>query len=459
MKKERPTMSAKPVAAGWTAALAGLVLAVTVAAWRQPPMAGLSLGKAAVVAALWIAATVLAGTLGLGLAESLVERRPAWPAARHGVGAAAVWVLIPPMLLCWQRGSGWALCVGACTGVALALCLRGMLPRSQESDTVEEFFEPGPHFADLPPPDSGRPQALAVAVCAELAVVLFSRQELFWATVLMATGSFLFVWKRPWSLRAKPDERIGRPAGRAAIATTLAMMILIPLLLRFGRGHGGMVQAAQAASRSREEADRDSGNKVNANDAYRGIVLFTVTNKARKLPPPPIRRDLLHAGVARPLIIPFDGSYWYFQAPRMGPGLHPHLAHGDPVAAAIYSTGWIPLAMQAHQTLAQPVTLASCGAMVLTVRNGDNRRGRIDAGVLLTDSTAPGRPTMDLGAKPIVSTEAENFSIKVSPVHEDLRFAIPASRSIRKFDEITVFFFPEMQRSTLGHRWGLSNLN
>jgi hypothetical protein len=435
------------------AGLSGLVMAAAVAVWMRPPQAGLSFGKAVVLAAVWAIATVLAGTLGLGVAESVAEGRPAWPAARNVVGAAAAWVLIPPILLCWQRGSGWAVGLGACSAAALAVCIRGMI--ATENAEAHEPMEPGPRFADLPAPDSGRPQALAVAVCVELAVVLLSRQELFWATALMGIGSFLFVWKRLWSMRVKPDERMARPAGRAVVATALAMLILIPLLLRFGRGHGGMVETAQAASRSRADADRENGNKGDANDAYRGIVLFTVTNKEKELPPLPLRRDLLRAGVARRLIIPFDGAYWYFQAPRMGPGLHPHLAHGDPVAASIFSTGWIPLAMQAHQTLAQPVELGCCGEMQVTVRNGDNRRGRIDVGVLLTDSTVAGRPTMDLGIKPIVSTEAENFSIKVNPVHEDLTFAVPARRGIRKFDEITVFFFPDGERSTLGARVGI----
>ncbi len=89
------------------------------------------------------------------------------------------------------------------------------------------------------------------------------------------------------------------------------------------------------------------------------------------------------------MVIPFDGSYWYFQAPQHGPGLHPHLAHGDPVAMNIYSTGWVPLAMQAHQTLAQPIPLHGGEGFELTVRNGDNRPGRIDVGVLLTDSRSP----------------------------------------------------------------------
>ena len=177
--------------------------------------------------------------------------------------------------------------------------------------------------------------------------------------------------------------------------------------------------------------------------------------KEKELPPVPLERDPLRTGKAKPLVIPFDGAYWYFQAPQRDPGLHPHLAHGDPVAVNIYSTGWVPLAMQAHQTLERPVELASCGALRVTVRNGDNRRGSVDLGVLLTDSTLPGKPTVYLGMKPIVSTEEGHFTLKVNPVDEDVQFAIPAHAGMRKFDEITVYFFPAEQRSTLGARVGI----
>jgi hypothetical protein len=111
--------------------------------------------------------------------------------------------------------------------------------------------------------------------------------------------------------------------------------------------------------------------------------------------------------------------------------------------------------MEAHQTLAQPVDLRSVGAMEVTVRNGDNRRGRIDMGVLLTDSTTPGKPSMYLGTGPIVSTEADHFTFKANPVSEEVRFAIPERRGIRKFDEVTVLFFPEGERATLGARVGI----
>jgi hypothetical protein len=288
-------------------------------------------------------------------------------------------------------------------------------------------------------------------VCVEAAAVFLSRHNLFLATVLLAAGSFLLVWKRLASLNAQPRDGVARPAARAAVAAMLAMFILVPLLLaRFVQMNGGVETTAQAASTPRADAA-----KSDPNDAYQGIILFTVQQKEKELLPPPMRRDPLRTGVAKQLIIPFNGAYWYFQAPKRGPGTHAHLAHGDPVAVSIYSNSWIPLAMQAHQTLSQPVELSGRGEMRATIRNGDNRPGRIDMGVLLTDSTLPGKPSIYLGIKPIVSTETDHFSFKASPLDEELQFAIPLHPGIRKFDEITVFFFPAEERSTVGARVGI----
>jgi hypothetical protein len=441
-------------ATAWAPSLAGLAMAMVVAVWMQPPpMAKLPFGKAMLAAAAWTTVTVMAGTLGLGFAESLMEKRPVWPAARDLLAAAAAWVLIPPVLLFWMHGSAWALGMGACAAAAMAVCVRGMIPAERVGGLPAWEMEEAPGlFAGLPPPDSGWPQAFAIAVCVEAAIVLANRDEVFWATVLMAVGAFLLVWKLFSSLNARPRGGTGRPALRAATAAVLAMLIVVPLLLaRFGRTMGAGVEAtAEAASRPRTDAE-----KADPNDAYQGIILFTVKDKETELPPVPLERDVLRAGRAKPLVIRFDGSYWYFQAPRRGPGMHPHLAHGDPVAASIYSTGWVPLAMQAHQTLTQPIALGSCGAMEVTLRNGDNRPGRIDMGVVLTDSTVAGKPSMYLGTEPIVSTEGEHFSFKGNPVEEELRFAIPARGGVRKFDEITVFFFPGTERLTLGARVGI----
>jgi hypothetical protein len=428
--------------------LSGLLAAIVAAVAMRAPMRGLPFPKAAMAAAIWVTATVLAGAAGLGIAASLIERRRSYPRMSFAAGAAATWVLLPPLLLIWWHGSGWAAAMSAVAGAAMAACLWGVAPKPEPDDGREPWAE-GPRFADLPAPDSGLPRAFAIAVCVELAVVLANRGDVFLATALMGLAGFLLVWKRLASLDAKPREEGARPAARMSAAAVVAMLILIPLLLaRFVRENGAVETRAQAATRA--DAARGDGA-----DAFQGIVLFTVPDKTKELPPVPMERDLLRTGMKKPLVIRFDGSYWYFQAPQHDPGLHPHLAHGDPVVVSIYSTGWVPLAMQAHQTLAEPVDLRSVGAMQVTVRNGDNRRGRIDMGVLLTDSRTPGKPSMYLEAEPIVSTETDRFAFKAHPVSEEVRFALPERRGIRKFDEVTVLFYPETERATLGARVGI----
>jgi hypothetical protein len=370
------------------------------------------------------------------------------------VGAAVTWALIPPMLLLWWRGSGWAAVLGAIAGATMAAC-QWRTRKTEDADEAGRWTE-GPQFADLPAPDSGQSRAFAIAVCVELAAVLAAREEVFLAMGLMGVAGFLFVWKRWTSLDAKVREGMAGPAVRASSAAVVAMLILIPMLLaRFARMSSGVETTAHAAARTDEEKRGADASP----DGYRGIVLFTVKDKSKELPPVPIERDLLRTGRAKPLVIRFDGSYWYFQMPQHGPGLHPHVAQGDPVAVSIYSTGWVPLAMQAHQTLAEPVDLRSVGAMQVTVRNGDNRRGGIDMGVLLTDSTLPGKPSLSLGTEPIASTQADHFAFKAHPVSEEVQFAIPERRAIRKFDEITVLFFPNAERLTLGARVGIEEFS
>jgi hypothetical protein len=434
----------------WAVYLSGLG-AATLAAAGTRPLSVRHPGSAIVGAAAWLVTTFLAGGAGLGLGESLVERGPAFPSLAFAAGAATTWALIPPLVLFWMHGSGWAAVTSGLGGAAMAACLWGHTLKPENPDAWEPRRE-GPVFADLPAPDSGRARAFAIAVCVEFAVVLASRGEIVLATALMGVAGFLFVWKRLTSLNAETRDDLDRSAARASAAAVIAMLILIPLLLARFAQVNGVETRAQAATRT--DTEKRNGADTSP-DGYRGIVLFTVKDKSKDLPPVPVERDLLRAGKSKPLVIPFDGSYWYFQTTQHGPGLHPHLTHGDPVAASIYSTGWVPLAMQAHQTLTQPVDLRAVGDMTATIRNGDNRRGRIDMGILLTDSTAPGKPSMYLGTQPVVSTEPEHFNLKATPVSEDVRFAIPDRRSIRKFDEVTVFFFPNGQRETVGARVGI----
>jgi hypothetical protein len=71
-------------------------------------------------------------------------------------------------------------------------------------------------------------------------------------------------------------------------------------------------------------------------------------------------------------------------------------------------------------------------------------------GVLLTDSTSLGKPTLYLDQQPVPSTEPGHFALKSSPIPEVLHFPIPSNAKLQQFDEITVIFFPDSERPYSG---------
>jgi hypothetical protein len=202
-----------------------------------------------------------------------------------------------------------------------------------------------------------------------------------------------------------------------------------------------------AASRN-AGADEGTGKArspvaANAEKGYESIILWPVPEKKQIVAPIPAPSNLLEPGSKKPLVIRFDGPYWYYQPPEKAPSKEAHQAQGSPLAIDIQAENFISLTMEAHQALGNAIPLGRCREIEVEVLNRDNRRGLVSVGVLLTDSKAQGRPTIYLGQQPVVSSEAEHFAVKTSPVSEVLRFVVPESGKVRRFDEINVMFFPD----------------
>jgi hypothetical protein len=106
--------------------------------------------------------------------------------------------------------------------------------------------------------------------------------------------------------------------------------------------------------------------------------------------------------------------------------------------------------MEAHQSLGTPIPLARCREIQVEVLNRDNHPGTVNLGVLITDTSGTGKPQVYLGQQPLQSTEPGQFRVKTDPVLETLHFSIPSPAKLRKFDQITVLFFPDTGNDTLG---------
>ncbi|MGB7169360.1 MAG: hypothetical protein WBD32_10185, partial [Acidobacteriaceae bacterium] len=232
-------------AAHWGGIAAGLMAAVIVAWWTRPELRprNISLAFAATSGALWLMATVIAGTLGMALAGGFTWARGERRLLRVGMNAAAVWVLIPPLLLLCFEASPKLLAMVAGMAAGLAVCLWAVAPReSEHGDEIESMelggFGVGPHFAELPPSRSGAKQSALIAVCLEVAFVLLLRDDPFWGAVWLAVGFLLLTWKVLASL-TRPEKRAADPGTRLSAAALAALAVVALLVMRPAQGTAG----------------------------------------------------------------------------------------------------------------------------------------------------------------------------------------------------------------------------
>jgi hypothetical protein len=191
---------------------------------------------------------------------------------------------------------------------------------------------------------------------------------------------------------------------------------------------------------------------------YSGVILtLPVKPHPRIEPPTPSNRTNFSIALPKPVIIPFDGAYWYFKHPDTRPRADARIQNGDPIKANVRSTDHRRLAMEAHQTLPNSISGDCCHAIRIDLLNGDDRPGLIEIELLLRDtSTKPGSSLL-LGSMPIPSSQLQHISLNRQPFPESLRFQMPATARGTRFDEITVVIKPSSERAFAGSKIAIQN--
>jgi hypothetical protein len=191
---------------------------------------------------------------------------------------------------------------------------------------------------------------------------------------------------------------------------------------------------------------------------YSGVILtLPVKPHPHIVPPTASDETNFSSALAKPVIIPFDGVYWYFKQPDTRPATDAHIQQGDPIKANIRSTDYRALAMEAHQTLLTPISGDCCRAMRVDLLNGDDRPGPIRIEVLLRDTSGRSGSPLLLGSITIPSSQLQHIALNRPPVPESLRFQMPAKAHGRRFDEITVVIKPSSDRALAGSKIAIQN--
>jgi hypothetical protein len=419
---------------------------------RLPESHAPSIGSLLIRAACYVAVGVVGGVAGTWLywrspASPLRDSAPL-PFTLFALVCAAGWVWVPAMAILSEQISPVTALVAMVGAFVLATGLRGatyyvFAPAQEVAAPIG--MDEGDLFAEslYRPPLEVHGYVIAVSLYAAGAALV--THSPYSAAVLLALSAAMFAWKRTVPLRrlAGDSREVRRAAIRLACVVLPAVLVTAWALLdgvahRNERGQGSAVHAA-SRNCAAEQGNRKPGRNVSANpvNGYESIILWPVPEKKQIAAPIPASLDLLAPGSKKPLVIRFDGPYWYFQPPEKAPGKEAHEAQGSPLAINVQSENFISLTMEAHQSLRSSIPLARCREIELEVLNRDNRRGGVAVGVLVTDSKTRGRPTIYLGQQYVLSSEPEHFVFKTSPVSEVVRFAVPPS-GIRR-DQCDVF--------------------
>jgi len=413
-------------------------------------------------------AYVLAAALAGALCSSFFWKRFAaafrrsLPVVALSSAAASVWFC--PAVLLFRQDSLWMVPVTAVAAATLAASWRAIVPLNPTAGTLET--DRTELFAQTLQPLPRSPWSFGLALCIYGACFELHDRDIVTASAMFGLCGFVFAWQLTLAGNDSTPDRVlrNRASLRLLRAALPAILVAFLALLAWNPRHN---QPIAAGSASPDNSDRSGGDssktKPDESSAagavgfpgYQSIILWPISEKkAFILPPPPGIATSLDR-IAKPLVIAFDGAYWYFQPPQKAPGPDAKIARGNPIAANVRSTNSFPLTMEAHQKLGTRVSLACCSAIQIEIESCDNLPGDMLLGVVLANSAATGRAfpstrNLDLGLQPLIANRAAPVATGCTPTAQTLRFPVPHPSPMRKFDEIKVIFAPDPKRGDVG---------
>ena len=401
-------------------------------------------------AAVWVGMSVSGGAVSAWLAGLVVGGGKRVSVDRVWRAAAVGWALLPCLMVMVVRGSWWVLPLVAVAAAVTVFRSRPLFHMAGEQRNPAIQVNGVMRSLDGLPPMGAPPlRSVLVAVSAQVCLVFMVIGAMGRAGVALGATVALLIagwtaWDGRWA-RRWGSNRMAVPLGGIAV-------VLLMLALTQWMGRGGGNSALAAGSKAGGGPQLHNPKAGQAGGDFVGIILWPPQKKKVDIVPPRPKTPTLGSGVkARPLIIPFDGPYWYFKDPEVEPGPKAHVTFGEPTEAKVRSTDRMQLRMQAHQNLGLPIDLDCCREVDVTVTNADLHVGMIMASVVLTDTSSEGRKATTLGVQPVISSELGPVGVR-GKVTETLRFVVPASTRLQHFDQIDVILQPTMERARMGSK-------
>jgi hypothetical protein len=297
---------------------------------------------------------------------------------------------------------------------------------------------------------SGRMAGIALVAAALLQAVMatFGAGLVTWTESLLILLTSVLVWGLSSQTAVTADgmrrEQVWR-RGSVLPCFLLTCLALTPFLRQ------ALMSAALKNVVLAGVASRVKVPHIVSASSYSGAILTTLPQPKRRIEAPAPVSVISALALRKPLLIPFDGVYWFYQYPDHAPGKDAPSERGDPTVKFVSSNDGIPLRMEAHQRLSTLLRSDCCSALRVEVKNADNRIGAIAVEVVLRDRSTPGAPLHSLGTVPIKSSQLEKISLTRAAAEESLRFRMRHGVPFR-FNEVAVVFHLDRGREMASAR-------
>jgi hypothetical protein len=425
----------RPIA-DWTPPLAGLLAAGIVAhiASPTPRTHSLSWPGLIVTAVACVAITALSAALVTVLGYPR-PRRPHIRGVIWRTSATAIW--FPPFAFFLAERSAWTFVAGAALVASLTRLLyfcRCAMGNALTQRGWKLY------------------SALCISVCGEIGIVSAYMRWTTAAALLLSVAVAILTWRLAAMSAPSPHSRQWLPALAAVLL--IAGGLTPYLKIHPHQGGGGSwsrPEHADPARPARSEKHASSGFAQGGD--YAGVILWPeMPKRAPLVTPPAASRNPFAAARPKPLDIPFNGAYWYFQPPDKHPPPDSFVTHGNAAVTGFRSADHRPLAMEAHQNFGELIALSCCSRIQIAIANADRYPGTVSLELILTNTSVAGQPSQSLGTEDVTSTPRWSPSRGQSPVEQTLSFPIPARSAIRQFDKVTIRFHLDTLRIDSGAR-------
>ena len=295
-----------------TVVAAGSAIACCVAILNCRPPTFPTLTWAAVVlrSAQYLAATAVAGAIGLAIACHTLAQRPQVRRRRLVEHALMGWLFLPGIVLLDRSWPAWALPLFALAAAGMAVSLQLLSPR--DFNEADPTLQPRDFATFYGTPITGfRPaRAVTISLCAEGALALTGAESYRLAGLLLGAAMFLLLWH--WSaevqIQLRPHQRRLLATGVAGLSFLICLLVLMPWIRRYGEGIPVSAKTNMPAI----------APPMPARAPFGSVILYPPAERVTRLylPAPNALANL--SRITKPLEIPFDGAYWYFESPDAG---------------------------------------------------------------------------------------------------------------------------------------------